>query len=175
MHSPKNINQFNVKPEIQKTLVALAEEIGLKTQITGETWVLRRGGQPSEPPVAVVHLDHPQPEVIFAILLEIGRFYIRFRNPRPLPMPSFVNRPYENEILGDAAYKIRRAIRLKCGEVWQANLWALCAYGAIGCPDDLKAFLEQHPEKLPFVLLAMAGHVKFRIGKFIRKLFHCKP
>jgi hypothetical protein len=29
-----------------------------------------------------------------------------------------------------------------------------------------------HPEKRPFFLMAVAAHVKTRIGKFIRKLLH---
>jgi len=155
--------------------VALAAEIGLKTEANKDMLVLLRDGQPSEPPVATVHLDHPQHEVIFGILYEIGYFNLRFRNPRPLRLPWFIDRPYENEILGEATYKTRRALRRICGEAWRADLWALCAYCAIGCPDDFKAFLNQHPEKLPFAFLAVAAHAKVNIGIFIRKLFTSKP
>jgi hypothetical protein len=65
--------------------------------------------------------------------------------------------------LGDATYKTRRLLRLKLSRKWQAALWALCAYRKIGYPDDLKAFLKQHPEKLPLYRLASAGDVLSRI------------
>ena len=157
---------------VQIKLVALAKEVGLKTESTKEMLVLFREGQPSEAPVAEIHLDHPQHEVIFTVLHEIGHFYIRSRNPRPLPIPRFANRPYENEILGEAAYKVRRGIRQKCNENWQTDLWAMCAYCQIGCPDDLNAFLKQHPEKAPLFYTALAAQVKTRIRQFIRKLLH---
>jgi hypothetical protein len=161
-----------VTAEVQNKLVALAKECGLQTETTNDMLVLFREGQPSEPPLAEIHLDHPQHEAIFSVLHEIGQFYIRFRNPRPLPMPWFVNRSYENEILGEAAYKVKRGIRQKCSEKWQADLWAMCAYCQIGCPDDLNTFLKQHPEKASLFYIAVTAQVKTRIRQFIRKLFH---
>jgi hypothetical protein len=158
--------------EIQKKLVALAAEDGLETETAKDTLLLSRASQHSEAPLAVIHLDQPQHEVIFAFLHALGHFVLRYKNPRPISMPWFVNRPYENETVGEIAYKTRRTLRLKLGKEWQADFWALCAYRLIGCPDDLKAFLKQHPEKRPLFLMAVAGHVKSSIGKFIRTLFH---
>jgi hypothetical protein len=158
--------------EIQKKLVSLAEEDGLKIETANDKLVLFSANQHSEAPVAVIDLNQPQHDVIFTLLHEIGYFKLHFKNPRPLRMPWFINRPYENELLGETAYKTRRALRLKVSKERQADLWALCAYRLIGCPDDLKTFLKQHPEKLPLFLVAVAGHVKTRIEKFIRTLFH---
>lgn len=158
--------------EILKKMVTLAEEVGLKSETAKGMLVLFCDGQHSEAPVAVIPLDQPQHEAIFAILHEIGDFKLHSKSPRPLRMPWFINRPYENEFLGEVAYKTRRVVRQKVGHKLQADLWALCAYCLIGCPDDLKAFLKQHPEKRPLYLLALAGHAKARIGQFIRKLFH---
>jgi len=158
--------------EILKKMVALAAEVGVTIATPKDTLLLFCGCQHSELPVAIIDLNQPQHEVIFTFLREISHFTPQFKNPRPLRMPWFINRPFENEILGEAAYKTRRALRQKLGKEWQADLWALCAYCQIGCPDDLKLFLKQHPEKRPIYLLALAGHAKTRIGKFIRKLFH---
>jgi len=149
--------------ELLKKMVAWAGQFGLKLEITNDHLVLSPDGQDSQPPAAVISLDQPQHEVIFRFLFEIGYFELHVRHPYQLRMPWFINRPFENETLGDATYKTRRLLRLKFGHKWQAALWALFAYPKIGCPHDLKDFIQQHPEKFPLWLLVIAGHVISRI------------
>jgi len=149
--------------ELLKKMAAWAGQLGLKLEITTDHLVLSPDGQDSPSPVALISLDQPQHEVIFSFLFEIGHFELHVRHPYQLRMPWFINRPFENEILGDATYKTRRLLRLKFGHKWQADFWALCAYRKIGCPDDLKAFLMQHPEKLPLFVLAITSDVISRI------------
>jgi hypothetical protein len=158
--------------EIQRILFALAEENGLRSETADDTLLLFSSGQYSEPPVAVIHLDQPQHEVIFAFLHEIGHFAPRIKNPRPLRMPWFINRSYENERLGEAVYKTRRALRQILNKEWQADAWALCVYSQIRCPDDLKAFLKQHPKKRLLFIGTLAAHAITPIRKFIRELFY---
>jgi len=152
--------------------VALAAEVGVTIETPKDTLLLFCGCQHSEPPVAVIPLDQPQHDVIFTFLREISHFTPQFKNPRPLRMPWFINRPYENEILGEATYKTRRVLRRKCGEAWHADLWAMTAFPLVGTKDDLKAFLEHHPEKRILYSFALVGHVTAGMQKFVRKLFH---
>jgi len=134
--------------------------------------VLFCGCQHTDVPVTVIHLNQPQSELIFTILHEIGHWVLHSKYACPLQMPWYVNRPYENETVADIAYKAKRALRQKYGKEWQADLWALIAFQMVGTKDDIKAFLIQHPEKIPLFLMAVAALVIIRIGKFIRKLVH---
>lgn len=161
-----------MNPEILKRLMALSEHLGMKVEMAKDMPKLFCGCQHPDAPVAVINLDQPQPEVIFTFLHELGHFVLHYKNPRPQNTHWLVNRPYENELMADIAYKTRRTLRQKFTKEWMADLWALSAFAVIGLPDDLKTFLKAHPEKCGLFCLVMMGHVKVRIGKFICKLFH---
>jgi hypothetical protein len=158
--------------EIQKKLVALADEAGMNVESAQNMPPSFCGCQHTQAPIAIIDPNQPQHEQIFTFLHELGHFVLHYKHSHPVRMPWYLNRPYKNEILGEAAYATRRALRLKLGKEWQADLWAMCLFCQLGCPDDLKAFLKQHPEKRPLFYLAVVGHVKTRIGKSIHKLFH---
>jgi hypothetical protein len=128
--------------------------------------------QAPESEIAVFDPDQPQSELIFAILYAIGHEYLHRDKKYKLPIPSFVNRPYENEFAGEVAYKTRRAIRRFCGEQWQANLWALCEYYQIGCPEEFKEFLKRHPEKAYLMWFLRPAVWKTRLINGLHNLLH---
>jgi hypothetical protein len=159
---------MKINAEILKKLAALAEEVGATVETPNDKLLLYSDHQHSEPPVASIPLDQPQRDVIFAFLREISRFTPQIKNTHLLRMPWFINRPFENETVGEIAYKTRRAVRQKCGKAWQADFWAMTVFPFVGTKDDMKAFLEQHPEKRVIYLCALAGHVTAKI----QRLFH---
>lgn len=145
---------------VQKLLSGLAKQVGLTLEFpTGEP-VRISGFQEGDPPFFLISPDQPDSELIFAILQKIGLVPVR---STPLRFPSFVNRPYENERAGEIAYRTRRTVRQQFNTEQRANLWALCAYFQIGCPNELLEFLERHPEKFILMPLVLLGVIKTRM------------
>jgi hypothetical protein len=161
-----------MEPKIEKLLCDLARVHGGELKFATGLPVRFYGCQDTESPIAVINSDQPQSELIFTILHEIAHKALHCQRQYRLPIPWFLNRPYENEVVGENVYKLRRALRLHCGQEWQADIWALCAYSLIGCPDDLKNFLQRHPEKMHLLLFVLPGIWKTRLISAFHKLLH---
>ena|ERR1035438_2309122 len=121
-----------------------------------------------------VNPDQPESDLVFAVLHTIA-----LEVHLPLPMPSFLNRPYENERVGEIAYVSQRIMRQKLNNQWRAGVWTMCAYIQTGRLDLLINFLWRHPEECPHFLLAWIGTLNARLlqilswpGKIFHSLFH---
>jgi hypothetical protein len=161
-----------MNPKLEKLLCDLAGENGGELKFATGLPVRFCGCQDTESPIALINSDQPQSELIFTILHEIGHNYLHCKRQYRLPIPWFLNRPYENDFLGESAYKLRRALRRFCGQEWQADIWALFAYSLIGCPDDLKDFLNRHPKKITLMFFVIPALWKTRLIRRFHKLLH---
>ena len=72
-----------MNPEILKKMLALANKPALKPKLPRASWCCSVTASTTEAPVAVIRLDQPQHEAIFAILHEIGNFKLHSKGPRP--------------------------------------------------------------------------------------------
>jgi len=138
--------------KIQTLLSGIAKGVGLNLEFSDGASVRISGFQDDETPFILISADQPDSELIFAILQKIGLVPARGQVGY---VPWFANLPYENEVVGEIAYKTRRTARQKFNSKWHADLWALCAYPLIGCPKEFFEFLKRHPEKIKWMLLVM--------------------
>jgi hypothetical protein len=138
--------------KIQNLLSDIAKCVRLSLEFPDGAPIRISGYQDADAPFFLISVDQPDSELIFAILQTIGLAPAQSRSPR---FPWFLNRPYENEVAGEIAYKTRRTVRQKFNRKWHADLWALCVYPLMGCPNEYRDFVERHPEKIKWMLLAM--------------------
>lgn len=156
--------------KIQKKLCAIARYAGTELNFTEGMPIRFYGCQHTNAPIAVINSDRPQCEQIFTALHEIGHFIHHYQKDHKLPIPSLINRPYENEFLSAVTYRAKRIMWQKFNSEWQADLWALCAFCALGCPQDLQEFLRRHPEKLKLMLLMILVMWQGRLVRAFKKL-----
>jgi len=112
------------------------------------------GYRDDDSPFVLISADQPDSELIFAILQKIGLVVADEKKSEMFRYTWFVNRPYENKFVGEAAYKIRRTIRQTFTREHRADLWALCIYVQMPCSAQLVQFLRRHPEEMklmPFI------------------------
>jgi hypothetical protein len=161
-----------MNPKIQQLLCRIACESGAELKFDTGLPIRLYDSQDSEHPVGVIYSDLPPSELISRVLREVRLYHLNSRPQKPFPMPFFVNRPYENEFAGDVAYKTRRALKRFCGKEWQADLWAFCAYYELGCPNEFKAFLADHPEKAKLMCFLKPAIWKIRLLNCFQKLIN---
>jgi len=149
---------------IKKLLTDLAEQAGLTLEFPNGEPVRISGFQDGDSPCFLINTDQPDSELIFNILEKIGLVPVQ---KTPITPPWFVNRPYENERIGEVAYKSRRAIRQKLNTEWRAGLWAMCAFVNLGCLVELDDYLDRHPKKWLLISLIMLAMLKTLVVKFI--------
>ena len=161
-----------MNPKTQELLKAIAMGSGFTIEFPDGA-PIRLSGFPNGQ-VKYVNPDQPESDLVFAVLHTIGS-----ELDLPLPMPWFLNRPYENERVGDAAYKIKRAQQIKRNKKWRADIWALLAYSKTIRYDLLSAFLIRHPDKLPAFFWTWVGMLFQRFiqiikapGRILHSLFH---
>jgi hypothetical protein len=152
-----------VNPVIQKNLCALARHAGLELKFAEGLPTRFYGCQHTEVPIAVINSDQPQCEQIFTILHEIGHFELHCKKNHKVHIPALINRPYENALLSEVTDKARRVIRRKFYQEWVVDLWAICAFFEIGCPDDFKEFFQRHPGKMKMFPLIVPIILKARL------------
>src|ERR1700722_19494650 len=161
-----------MNPEIEKLLCDRATAAGAELRFAPGQPIRVYDSQDDASPIALIDADQPRSELIYVILHAIGHNYLHFRKHYKLPIPWFLNRPYENEMLGDAVYKSRRALKLFCGKEWQTDLWALTAYYEIGCLHDLEDFLTRHPKMAGFMWFIKPAVWKTRLIQGLQRILH---
>jgi hypothetical protein len=163
-----------VNQRVATTLRGLAEHHRVKLEYVGGLPGSVFGFADPQSRTIVISLNQPDCDVVFTTLHELAHFVLHIDQPYRLSIPRWLSwsfyRPHKSEYLGEIACKTKRLLRRKCGRELQADLWALIAYPQVATPDDVKAFLRQHPEKLKWVLLVTPFLLKHRIGQFIRSL-----
>ena len=149
-------------------LTDLAKKAGLSLEITDGEPIRLSGFEHGDATFFLFDLKEPDSELIFNILQKIGMVPVR---EKELKMPWIINRPYENERLGEAAYKTRRTIRHSLNSEWRSGLWAMCVYIQLGCPNEFKEFLNRHPEKMKLMPLIALAILKARFIRIISSPF----
>jgi len=104
----------------------------------------------------LINAHKPRHEHIYTLLHEIGHFILHFKNPIKKRHPRFFDIEWKMEWLAILCSKVRRYIRFiftkESGKEWEADLWAMCAFVYLakitGCRNELRRFLQRHPEKL---------------------------
>jgi len=113
----------------------------------------------------LINAHKPRCEHVFTLLHEVGHYLIHFKNRPRKHHPRFFDLHWKAEWLALACSKVRRYFRFifnkQSGKEWEADLWAMCAFvycaKCIGRRDELRAFLDRHPEKSKlFLLVAIA-------------------
>lgn len=130
--------------------------------------VVRMSGFQDAPNSVEIKLEQPDSEIIYAILQGIGRAQVTGMS---IKYPWYINRPYENKTAGEIVYRTRRAMRIKLGGKWRADLWALCAFPTIGCPNEFQDFLQRHPEKFILMPLIILFFLRQRLVRLLKKPF----
>ena len=146
-----------MNPQFKNWLSEFAECTGATVEFPDAMPVLVTGREDGQPCSLTVTLDQPESDLIFNILCAIGHFAFLNGNPRPWPLPWWLNRPYENETLGDLAYKAKRALRWNLNPKWQTELWAMGVYCQLPLPQQLASFFKRHPEKKKLLWLFWYG------------------
>jgi hypothetical protein len=124
---------------------------------------IRISGYPDDdPPFVLIAADQPDSELIFAILQKIGLVPVQ---NAPFHFPWFLNRPYENERVGETAYKTRRTVRQKFKRGWRAGLWTMFVYSQLPCQNEFRDFLKRHPEKMILMPVVWFCILKIRLAK----------
>lgn len=160
-----------MNPKTQELLKGIAKGGGFTIEFPDGAPIRILGFLDGQP--RLINSDQPESDLVFAFLHAIA-LEVRL----PLPMPSFLNRPYENERAGEIAYVSRRIMRQKLNNQWRASVWTMCAYIQTGRLDLLTNFLWRHPGKCPHFFLAWFGTSKARLlqilgwpGRILRSLF----
>jgi hypothetical protein len=160
--------------KLQKLLSDLGKCVGLTLDFPDGAPIRISGYQNADEPFFLISVDRPDSELIFAILQKIGLVPVQGESFWAGKFPWYINRSYENETVGDIAYKTRRALKQNLNREWRAGLWAMCVYTQVGCPNEFLDFLQRHPEKLKLMPLVFIFTLKYRIGNFFRKLVRPK-
>lgn len=156
----------------QEILSAIAKKFGLTIEMSDGNPIRISGFQDGQP--RLINSDQPESELVYAILHTIA-LEVRI----PLTMPWFLDRPYEDERIGETVYISRRILRRICNNEWRAELWTLRAYAVLGRYDLLHAFLSNHPDKLMTCFWAWTELLAQKLvqilkmpGRILRSLFH---
>jgi hypothetical protein len=153
-----------MNPATQKLLSGIAQCAGLTLEFPDGAPVRISGFQDGDTPFFLISADQPDSELIFAILQKIALVPVQ---SKPLPFPWLFNRPYANEFAGEVVYRTRRTVRHSLNLEWRTGLWALCAYTQMGCTNELRDFLQRHPEKTKLMLLVWFVILKARLVRFL--------
>ena len=161
-----------MNPRTQELLTGIAKGGGFTIEFPDGAPIRISGFQDEQP--RDVKPDQPDSDLVFAVLHTIA-LEVRL----PLPMPLFLNRPYENERVGEIAYVSRRIMRQKLNDQWRADIWTMSAYINTGRLDLLSDFLRRHPERFLLFFLAWIGtliaHLRKILnwpGRILHSLFH---
>jgi IrrE N-terminal-like domain len=109
-----------------------------------------------EPQYIALNRNLPHCEQAFTIAHELGHYLRHHNQPRRRFFPGVLDREYQSERIADLACRTRRTLYLIFTKEWEADLYAFCLLFNIGAGDDLKAYLERHPEKMRMGIVAFA-------------------
>ena len=114
----------------------------------------------------------PQPEQLHTALHELAHHELSHFEPQHRRfIPWYVNRDYKSLFMAEVMCRTKRWLGLVFGKEWQADLWALMVFPKVGTRKDLEAFLNEHPEKIKWFLVTVAGHQVVRARNFFRRIF----
>lgn len=126
----------------------------------------------------LVNAHQPRYEHIFTLLHEMGHYLQHVLTPRRTFHPRIFDIELKIKFFANVATRVRRYFRFAfnntSGKEWEADLWAMCAFihlaRAIGCREELLAFVNRHPEKRNVFLLAACGTVYCGIKTRIKNI-----
>ena len=151
--------------KLRKLLSDIAKCAGLTVDFPDGEPIRISGYPDDDAPFVLISVDQPDSELIYDILKNIGLVLVQGPEFWNKNFPRYLNRPYESEFAGDVAYRTRRVLRRKLNSKWRAELWALAAYGQLGCPNEFSDFFQRHPKKMLWMPLILYGSLKARLVK----------
>lgn len=95
----------------------------------------------------------PHCEQAFTIAHELGHYLNHHRTRRRF-FPKVLDREYQSQRVASLAYRTQRALYFIFTKEWEADLYAFCLLFNLGAGNDIKAFLERHPQKMRMCVLA---------------------
>ena len=154
-----------MKHKTKNTLRALARHFGLKVKFVSYLPADVQGKLLPREKRILINAYKPRCEHTFTLLHEIGHYVQHVLTPRRAYHPRVFDLHWKNDFLAEFSKFVRRYFRFifnkQSGKEWEADLWAMCAFiylaKAIGCQDELIAFVKRHPEKTNIFRLAAWG------------------
>jgi len=151
-----------MKLRTKNILREMAKHFGLKVKFVSYFGDAVHGKLLPREKRILINAHKPRYEHIFTLFHEIGHFFIHFKNPRRKHYPGFLEIQWNIQWLDDLASKVRRYLRRlfnkETGQEWEADLWAMILFLLVskftGNTDDLRTFLNHHPEKFWIFMLA---------------------
>jgi hypothetical protein len=129
----------------QKWLSKFAECAGVEIEFPEGSPIRITGRVNDEPFPIAVKPDQPDCDLLTS------------QNHQLWPFPWYLDRPYQNEFLGDAVFKTRRILKQKLNLRWRSKYWAICVYCQTGWHKEFGTFLKRHPEKMKLWWLFLLG------------------
>lgn len=156
-----------MKRKTKNTLRAMAKLFGLKIVYVSYFSADVHGQLLPREKRILINAHKARCEHIFTLLHEIGHYIQHVLSPRRTFHPRLFDVHWKINFLAKVATRVRRFYRFAFnntrGKEWEADLWAMCAFihlaKAIGCRQELLAFVDRHPEKRKVFLLAVCGTI----------------
>jgi hypothetical protein len=169
-----------MKHQIKNALRGMSKHLGIKVKFVDYFGDDVHGKLLPREKRILINARKPRNEHIYTLLHEIGHFLIHFKSLPRKHHPRFFDINWKMEWLANLCSKIRRYFRFvfnkASGKEWEADLWAMCAFiyfaKRIGCRDELRVFLDRHPEKSKIFLLAAFGVAYSDTKTTIKKVGH---
>jgi hypothetical protein len=168
-----------MKHKVKNVLRALSRHLGLKVKFVDYLGDQTHGKLLVRERRILINARKPRSEHVFTVLHEIGHYLLHVLNPHRRQIPRFFDIHWQNDLLAGFFSKIRRVLRFvlnrQSGKEWEADLWALCAFCVLARnfsgKDELKNFLERHPEKLPSFLLVRCAFAYRDVKTLAKRIF----
>lgn len=123
-----------------------------------------------EPQYIAVNRNLPHCEQAFTIAHELGHYLKHHNQPRRRFFPGVLDRKYQSQRVADVANRTRRSLYFIFTKEWEADLYAFCLLFNIGAGNDIKAYLERHPEKMRMCSVAFTVRFVKVIPRIIKGL-----
>jgi hypothetical protein len=127
-----------------------------------------------EPPTFIaVKRSCPPSEQVFTMLHELGHLCLH-RRPRPPHWTrTFLTHVWDNHAMAVTTRALRRYVNRNFGPEFEADAFATLFLMYFRCQDDLREYMERHPEKnwrvLFFATLLFGLYIKRRIGAIFHR------
>jgi len=144
-----------VKREARYTIYDVVEHFGLVLELHHDLPDSAAGflDRSPEPKFIAVNANLPKCEQVFTIAHELGH-YVKHPDRSALRYrPWYLDRPWKSPRMIRVSMLAERYIARWFNIERQADLWALSVLLNIGAVDEMRAWLEHHPEKAALVFL----------------------
>jgi regulator of sirC expression with transglutaminase-like and TPR domain len=110
--------------------------------------------QRDEPRYILINSNQPEFEQHFTIAHELAHYVLHHNRPRRKISNWFLNRQWKIKRLDKACRVTKRFLPVMFHREWEADIWAMLLLLQISARDDLTKYIEHHPEKTGWFLIA---------------------